>query len=187
MVAAFVKPLVEPGRVNSLSQALVKLIAPGVPDIYQGTELWDLSLVDPDNRRPVDYQLRRRLLEELEGLSAEQIMARSDEGLPKQWLTRQALRLRRQHPEWFGAESTYEGLVATGPQSDHVLALVRGGHVAAIVPRLVLGFDGWQNTTLKLPNGTWKNELTLEKVSGGEVAIADLLKKFPVALLHRTS
>ena len=74
---AFVRPLIWPGRVNSLAQSLIKLTAPGVPDIYQGNELWDLSLVDPDNRRPVDYEVRRRLLQEVRELSPEQILERA--------------------------------------------------------------------------------------------------------------
>ncbi len=73
---AFATPLIEPGRINSLSQTLIKLTAPGVPDIYQGPELWDLSLVDPDNRRPVDFALRRALLDEFSRLSSEAILAR---------------------------------------------------------------------------------------------------------------
>ncbi len=86
-LAAFVAPLVAPGRVSSLAQVLLKLTAPGVPDFYQGSEIWDLSLVDPDNRRPVDYELRRRLLADLEGNpTPEAILARVDEGLPKLWL-----------------------------------------------------------------------------------------------------
>ncbi|MGC2660830.1 MAG: malto-oligosyltrehalose synthase, partial [Bryobacteraceae bacterium] len=82
----FVTPLIQPGRVNSLAQVLLKLTAPGVPDLYQGSELWDLSLVDPDNRRPVDYEARRNLLRELPGLTASDVMRRIDEGLPKLWL-----------------------------------------------------------------------------------------------------
>src|SRR4029079_15391161 len=83
-LGAFVAPLVGPGRVVSLAQTLLKLTAPGVPDFYQGTEVWDLSLVDPDNRRPVDYALRRRLLAALAGdPSPEDVMSRMDEGLPK--------------------------------------------------------------------------------------------------------
>jgi len=85
----FVARLVNPGRINSLAQTLIKLTAPGIPDIYQGTELWDLSLVDPDNRRPVDFAFRRRLLNEIGGLSPEDILARMDEGLPKLWVIRQ--------------------------------------------------------------------------------------------------
>src|SRR4029077_5886502 len=100
---AFVAPLVEPGRINSLAQTLIKLTAPGVPDLYQGTELWTLTLVDPDNRAPVDYTLRRRLLDELEDATPEDIWRRIDEGLPKLWTIRQALGLRRGGPELAGA------------------------------------------------------------------------------------
>jgi (1->4)-alpha-D-glucan 1-alpha-D-glucosylmutase len=91
---AFLVPLIEPARVHSLALNLLKLTAPGIPDLYQGTELRDLSLVDPDNRRPVDYELRRRLLSELDGLCPEKVAARSDEGLPKLFMIRQALRTR---------------------------------------------------------------------------------------------
>ena len=112
---AFVAPLVEPGRINSLAQTLLKLTSPGVPDFYQGSELWDLSLVDPDNRRPVDYELRRRLLAELkEGRPPEAILARMDEGLPKLWLIHQGLQLRRRLPEAFGPEGDYEPLPGLG-------------------------------------------------------------------------
>ncbi len=90
----FVAPLVEAGHINSLAQTLLKLTAPGVPDLYQGGELWDLNLVDPDNRRPVDFKLRRRLLAELKSLSVEEIWRRRSEGLPKLWLIRQALEVR---------------------------------------------------------------------------------------------
>src|ERR1041385_6181024 len=93
-VASFLELLIEPGRINSLAQTLIKLTAPGVPDIYQGSELWDLSLVDPDNRRPVDFALRERLLAELRTLPLTEIVARSEEGLPKMWLIRQALAVR---------------------------------------------------------------------------------------------
>ena len=78
------------GTQTSLAQTLIKLTAPGIPDLYQGTELWDFSLVDPDNRRPVDYEVRRRLLNELPGLSPEAIWQRRQEGLPKLWIIRQS-------------------------------------------------------------------------------------------------
>ncbi|MGH9152851.1 MAG: malto-oligosyltrehalose synthase, partial [Acidimicrobiales bacterium] len=100
-LAGFVEALVAPGRVNSLAQVLVKLTAPGVPDTYQGSELWDLSLVDPDNRRPVDYGVRRRLLGQLAGLGPEAVLARADEGLPKLTVVREALQLRRRRPGAF--------------------------------------------------------------------------------------
>ncbi|MES1242602.1 MAG: malto-oligosyltrehalose synthase [Acidobacteriota bacterium] len=184
---AFVAPLIEPGRINSLAQTLLKLTAPGVPDLYQGTELWDLSLVDPDNRRPVDYDGRRRLLRELEGdPEPEAILARMDEGLPKLWLTRQALHLRRRRPELFAGG--YLPLIPRGERSKHAFAFVRGGGAVTVVPRLVMGLAGdWQGTSLELPPGRWRNELTGEDVAGEEVRLAGLLRRFPVALLSQVA
>ncbi|HYO12129.1 MAG TPA: malto-oligosyltrehalose synthase [Thermoanaerobaculia bacterium] len=184
----FVTPLIEPGRLSSLSQVLLKLAAPGVPDTYQGTELWDLSLVDPDNRRPVDYDLRRRLVRELEaGMTPEQILARMDEGLPKLWVIRQALHLRRRHPELFGPESDYRPLQAWGEKAAHVVAFGRGEGFIAVAPRLVIGLGGdWGDTVLPLPEGRWHNELTGEEIEGGERCLPGLLARFPVALLSRS-
>ncbi len=186
-LAAFVAPLVEPARVSSLAQTLLKLAAPGVPDFYQGTEIWDLSLVDPDNRRPVDYDLRRRLLADLKrGPTAEEVLARMEEGLPKLWVVHQGLQLRRRNPEPFGPIGDYEPLRASGPRADHAVAFTRHGEVAVVVPRLPLRLDGdWQGTTLELPPGRWRNELTGEEIKGGERPVADLLERFPVALLER--
>jgi (1->4)-alpha-D-glucan 1-alpha-D-glucosylmutase len=185
-VDAFVAPLVPPGRVNSLAQTLLKLVAPGLPDFYQGCELWDLSLVDPDNRRPVDYELRRRLLAELEGLPAGQVLQRMDEGLPKLFLIREALALRRRRPDAFGAgeEGRPRALPARGRRAEHVVALVRGSGVIAVAPRLVLSLaaTGWEDTALDLPAGSWTNVLDGASVSG-RVELADLLARFPVALL----
>jgi (1->4)-alpha-D-glucan 1-alpha-D-glucosylmutase len=167
-----------------LAQTLLKLTAPGVPDLYQGTEVWNLSLVDPDNRRPVDYDLRRRLLHELEGARPEQLCARVDEGLPKLWLIRQALALRRRRPELFGPQADYQPLLAKGERAAHVVALARGGGVVTVVPRLVLGLNGeWGNTTLEVPHGAWSNELTGDDIDGHVTRMADLLARFPVALL----
>jgi (1->4)-alpha-D-glucan 1-alpha-D-glucosylmutase len=185
-LAAFVAPLVEPGRITSLAQVLVKLTAPGVPDTYQGTELWDLSLVDPDNRRPVDYELRRRLLGELPGLHAGAIWARAEVGLPKLHVVREALHLRRRRPEAFGPDGGYEPLFAAGARAGHVVAFSRGGRSATVVPRLVLGLAGrWEGTSVSLPGGEWRNVLTGEEVAGGTVALGSLLAAFPVALLER--
>jgi (1->4)-alpha-D-glucan 1-alpha-D-glucosylmutase len=185
-LAAFVAPLVHAGRVNGLAQTLLKLTAPGVPDLYQGTEVWNLSLVDPDNRRSVDYDLRRRLLSELEGATPEQIWARVDEGMPKLWLIRQALALRRRQPELFGPQGDYQPLLAKGERAAHVVAFVRGSRVVTVVPRLVLKLNGeWGNTTLKVPDGAWRNELTGDDVDGDVTRMADLLARFPVALLIR--
>jgi (1->4)-alpha-D-glucan 1-alpha-D-glucosylmutase len=187
---AFVAPLVEPGRITSLALTLIRLTAPGVPDTYQGSELWDLSLVDPDNRRPVDYGLRRKLLGELkQGLAPEEILARMDEGLPKLWVIRQGLHLRRRLREAFDEKGEYSPLQARGARAENVVAFARGGgggQVVTVVPRLVLGLlEEWGDTTLDLPAGSWRNELTGEDLEGGERRLGDLLARFPVALLAR--
>ena len=183
---AFVTPLVQPGRVNSLAQTLIKCTAPGVPDIYQGMDLWNLSVVDPDNRRPVDFERRRGLLSELDTLSPAQILARADEGLPKLWVIREALALRRRRPETFGPEGVYEPIVARGPKADHAVAYLRGGRVLILVPRLILGLaDDWQDTVLPLPPGRWYNRLSGASLEGGDRPVDDILTPFPVALFER--
>lgn len=183
---AFVQPLVQPGRVNSLAQTLLKLTSPGVPDVYQGTELWDLSLVDPDNRRPVDFARRTALLAEVDRLSVAEIVERMDEGLPKLWVVRQALQLRRRRPDAFGTAGTYEPLAITGARAKHAIGFSRGTMVAIVVPRLVLGLaDGWEDTTCVLAPGEWRNELTGERYTGGAVRLSQILGLFPVALLSR--
>lgn len=186
----FVDKVKEAGQVNSLAQTLIKHTAPGVPDLYQGTELWDLSLVDPDNRRPVDYALRRRLLAELKAMSgddlAKRIMARVDEGLPKMWVIHQALHLRREKKEWFGADASYMPLVVEGSRRAHVIAYLRADRVATIAPRLMMRLLGsWRDTMVTLPEGAWRNRLTGALSSGGKVAMRELVKDFPVALLVR--
>jgi (1->4)-alpha-D-glucan 1-alpha-D-glucosylmutase len=182
----FVTPLVEPGRITSLAQTLVKLTAPGVPDLYQGTELWSLTLVDPDNRAPVDYALRRRLLDELEDTTPEDVWRRIDEGLPKLWVIRQALALRRRRPEPFGARGDYRPLEARGARGKHAVAFMRGEAAITIVPRLVLGLAGeWGDTAIELPTGRWRNELTGDIVDGGLTRLADVLRRFAVALLAK--
>ena len=101
----FVATLVEPGRVNALAQVALRLLSPGVPDTYQGTELWDLSLVDPDNRRPVDYRARSSALSAIEGRTPEDLWAERQhraEGWPKLALVRECLHLRRRRPDAFG-------------------------------------------------------------------------------------
>ncbi len=184
---SFVKPLVTPGRVNSLAQTLVKLTSPGVPDTYQGTELWDLSLVDPDNRRPVDFGRRRALLGEMEQMTAQEVMDGAEEGLPKMLVTARALRLRRRRPELFGAAGAYEPVAAAGARAHHVVAFTRGGSAATVVPRLVVGLGRepvWGDTSVALADRPWRNVLTGEDVAGGQVEMAKLLASFPVALLE---
>jgi len=186
----FVDRIKDAGRINSLAQTLIKHTVPGVPDLYQGTEVWDLSLVDPDNRRPVDYERRRQLLADLRGLSGDniavQIMQRAEEGMPKMWVIYQALQLRREYPERFGTNSSYTPLAAEGSRGDHVIAYLRGDTVATIVPRWTTKVSGaWRDTYVSLPQGIWKNRLTGSKMQGGRVALRNLLRDFPVALLVR--
>jgi len=185
-IETFVTPLVSAGRVNSLAQTLIKCTAPGVPDIYQGMELWDLSLVDPDNRRPVDFERRRLLLSALDTLSPAEILARTDEGLPKLWVIREALALRRRQREAFGREGAYEPIVPRGERAAHAVAYLRGRGVLVLVPRLVLGLDDdWKDTVLPLPPGRWNNRLSGALLEGGDRSVAEILTPFPVALLER--
>lgn len=199
--------LVEPGRITSLAQVALKLTAPGIPDIYQGTEIWDASLVDPDNRRPVDYGARQRLLARLDGATAEDVWAAMNDGAPKLWLIRQGLAMRRAHAECFGAGGAYQPLVATGGRARHVVAFTRDARVATVVPRLLMGLAAaagapytgrapvpghtayagywWADTHVELPFGRWRNWLTAERVTGGLVPLAELLARFPIALLAR--
>ena len=183
----FVERILKPGRFNSLAQTLLKFTAPGVPDTYQGCELWDLSLVDPDNRRPVDFAERRQLLDELtSGMDPEEISSRSDSGMPKLWVTHQALCLRRDHPEWFGAHAAYSPLFAEGQRADHLIGFLRGDSVAVFVPRWPLKLAGrWGNTSVDLPSGNWSNLLTRDSIEGGPIRAQALLQHFPVALLVR--
>ncbi len=180
--------LQRPGRINSLAQKLLQLTAPGVPDLYQGSELWDLSLVDPDNRRAVDFDLRRRLLRELEGLDAEAVWARADEGLPKLWVVSKALGVRARRPAAFGPKAGYEPLVAEGEASEHVVAYCRGGEVLPIVPRKIIGLEGgggFRGTTLELPAGRWSDALSGAVHRSGPVRLDEVLGQFPAALLVR--
>ncbi|MFZ0429895.1 MAG: malto-oligosyltrehalose synthase [Acidobacteriota bacterium] len=182
----FVTPLVTPGRINSLAQTLLKLTAPGVPDIYQGAELWDLSLVDPDNRRPVDFGLRRRLLGRIRDMSVDEAMAGIDEGLPKLWVIRHALHFRKMQPALFGPEGSYRPLRARGGKEEHAVAFQRGDGAVTVVPRLVLGLGGdWADTVLTIPGGTWINLLTGDRFTSRDVPLSRLLERFPVALLAR--
>jgi (1->4)-alpha-D-glucan 1-alpha-D-glucosylmutase len=183
----FVGGVLEAGRINSLAQTLLKCTASGVPDTYQGSELWDLSLVDPDNRRPVDYDLRRGMLSELQsGMDVDEIVRRMDSGMPKLHVIHNALRLRREHPEWFGPEAAYTPITVKGSKIDHVIAYQRGDSVVVVVPRWPLRLGGnWAATSLELPLGKWRNIFTGETPTGGQQRMGPLLRRFPVALLTR--
>ena len=182
----FVRPLVQLGRINSLAQALIKLTSPGIPDIYQGMELWNLSLVDPDNRQPVDYELRRRLLRDLQCATVSDIVQRTDEGLPKLWVVRRALRLRAQMPEAFGPAGAFLPIEVTGSRRKHLVAFSRGSRAITLAPRLVAKLaNDWGDTAVTLPEGRWKNEFTGANLAGGRTAAHTLFSEFPVCLLSR--
>lgn len=185
-VADFVAPLVEPGRVNSLSQKLICLTAPGVPDLYRGSEVWDLSLVDPDNRRPVGLETLARLLEQAEVVPAGRAWRESAaSGLPKLLLVRRALAARRRLPEAFAPGAAYRPLPASGQRAAHLVAFLRGERALTLAPRLVLGLrGGWGDTVIQLPPGRWRGELGAGCWEG-EVSVAELLSDFPVQLLVR--
>jgi (1->4)-alpha-D-glucan 1-alpha-D-glucosylmutase len=184
----FVRRVMVPGRINSLAQTLAKYTAPGVPDLYQGSEIWDLSLVDPDNRRPVDYDLRQRMLSDLQTMDAAEIAGLlavpDDAGFPKLFVVHESLKLRREHLEWFGPDAGYTPIVAKGAQAQHAVAFLRSDSVLTVSERLPLSLGGdWAGTTIDVPAGTWRNRLTGQMVDGGTVELAELLKLFPVALL----
>ncbi|MBE7181660.1 MAG: hypothetical protein INR71_10725 [Terriglobus roseus] len=186
----FVGGIDRSGRVNSLTQTLLKYVSPGMPDLYQGGELWDHSLVDPDNRRPVDYDLRASLLKQLKAMSPQQFVetleSRFADGSPKLWLIHQALRLRNERPESFGADAAYTPINANGPAADHVAAFQRGKDVIAVGQRFAQTLGGdWGETTLDLPNGSWTDRLSGLQHAGGRIQLATLLQHFPVALLVR--
>jgi (1->4)-alpha-D-glucan 1-alpha-D-glucosylmutase len=182
---SFIEPLILPGRINSLSQTLIKMMVSGVPDFYQGTELWDLSLVDPDNRRPVDFDLRSNLVGRCKQLPATDALKDWESGLPKLWLTVRVLALRRERPQEFSERSKYQPLVAQGAHLGNVLAFRRGENLIAVVPRFTMTVGGdWGDTRLPLPRGTWRNRFT-DAVVQGAVGPADLFDAFPVALLVR--
>jgi (1->4)-alpha-D-glucan 1-alpha-D-glucosylmutase len=182
---SFIAPLILPGRINSLSQTLIKMIVSGVPDFYQGTELWDLSLVDPDNRRPVDFDLRTDLVRRCKHLSATEALRDWDSGLPKLWLTAQVLALRRERPDEFSDQSKYQPLVAQGAHLGNLLAFRRGENLIAVVPRFTMTVSGdWGDTRLPLPRGTWKNRFTGALLQGAASPL-ELFDAFPVALFSR--
>ncbi|MGA9376117.1 MAG: malto-oligosyltrehalose synthase [Mycobacterium sp.] len=158
-------------RTDSLGQKLLALTVPGVPDIYQGTELFDDSLVDPDNRRPVDYAARRAALR--------------DGTDPKMRVTHAALRLRRELPETF-LDGDYRPVLADGSASAHLVAFLRGDDVLVAVSRwtVKLAESGWGDTTLTLPDGIWTDRLT-GRIHGGTPAATELFAELPVALLER--
>lgn len=180
----FVDEIVAAGRSNSLSAKLLQLTGPGVPDVYQGTELWDLSLVDPDNRRPVDFAARARMLAKLDADFAQgSLPSVDDTALAKLLVTSRALRLRRESPELFGV---YRPAVVEGRSADHAVAVHRGG-VTVVATRLPVGLarrGGWGDTVLLRPDIQGTDVLTGRRTGAGAVRLADLLVTYPVALIE---
>lgn len=194
------------GTLNSLSQTLIKITAPGVPDFYQGTELWDLNLVDPDNRRPVDFEKRKTLLRDIRdsakkdafSLIAESFRTKED-GRLKLFLIHRALQARKENVDVF-QKGSYIPLGVDGAFKDHVVTFAKNydhSWAVTIAPRLLtaliqegelpLGRQVWNDTYIILPEGTpalWKDAITAQVVKGKRtLPIADVINYFPVALL----
>jgi (1->4)-alpha-D-glucan 1-alpha-D-glucosylmutase len=162
-----------------------------VPDFYQGSELWDLSLVDPDNRRPVDYDARIGLLAGLTESAAPDTAAEWDLGRPKLWLIARVLQLRREHPDWFVGG----GYTPVATSAGNAIAFGRGpaggstdgsATVITVATRLPVALarrGGWGEHTVTLPGGTWTDLLTGSSVAGGSARLSELLAELPVALL----
>ncbi len=167
-------------RATVLGQKLLQLLLPGVPDTYQGCEVVNLSLVDPDNRRPVDFDASERRLARLD--AGEPVLDLDDEKL---MVTSRALRLRRDLPEAFGAEAGYAPLESS---TEHVVGFVRTELVACVVtraPHRLAAAGGWSDQTVSLPEGTWHDELSGRDLDGSVALCSDLFASLPVALLRR--
>jgi (1->4)-alpha-D-glucan 1-alpha-D-glucosylmutase len=202
-LAALAGRATEIGLVSSLAQVLLRTTAPGVPDLYQGNELWDDSLVDPDNRRPVDFAVRRRLLDELGAAPdvADLVRSRRD-GRLKLWVLTRALRARRDHAGCFGADGEYVPLQVDGPCAGHVVAYARVAPdgkdaVLVVAPRLTAAIGGdrrpalgedWTGTTIRLPEQlqgrVWTSLLDpgAAQTTAPTLEVGDLLGRVPVAL-----
>ena len=210
-LGTFVERVAKFGCINALAQTLIRCTAPGVPDTYQGTENWDFSLVDPDNRRPVDYGARSNQLSALEGrmdssesrlILAMELAADMDDPRVKLFVIARALGCRRKYSEAFNG-GEYHPVQVTGAKSAHVFAYIRGSSacsVLVVVPRLptalvppgenpTRGSQLWEDTKLILPpdlSGVWENYLTGEQVNvDGTLLVGEALKSFPVCLMVR--
>jgi (1->4)-alpha-D-glucan 1-alpha-D-glucosylmutase len=185
------------GAINSLAQTLLKLTSPGVPDIYQGNEIWDFSLVDPDNRRPVDYKVRAEMLSCLSTKSPEDLLRNWPDGRIKMFLTQQTLRFRNEHVDLFRS-GNYLPLPATGAFADCCIAFARqlnGQWIIAVAPRLSsrVGFPPiggrWKDTAVELPEN-----LSLERVremftgrdlqiQNRQIRLAEVMSMLPFAMV----
>ena len=187
-----------PGIVNALAQVAVKMISPGVVDTYQGCELWNFSLVDPDNRRAVDYARAREILTRCENATdraalCRELLATPEDGAVKLFVTWIGLQHRRRTPELF-LHGDYEALRAP----DDVVAIARahaGARAICIAPRFAYRRAGsewplgraWNDDTVVLPDGRFTNLLTGTQMNGGAVPLRELLVEFPIAWLERAN
>jgi (1->4)-alpha-D-glucan 1-alpha-D-glucosylmutase len=191
------KEIIRLGVINSLTQSLLKLTSPGVPDIYQGTEIWDYSLVDPDNRRPVDYELRRQMLKSLTKVTPEELMKTWPDGRIKLFLTKHILQLRRRHANLF-ERGEYLPLHASGTFAECCVSFVRhldDNRIVVIAPRLSsrIGFppigEAWQDTAVQLPETFLLKEahdlFTCQPIrhTKGQVAMRDVFSVLPFAVI----
>jgi len=170
------------GWSNSLAAKLIQITAPGVPDVYQGSELWETSLVDPDNRRPVDYDIRRLYLAAVDAGAHPPV---DETGAAKLLVASRALRLRRDRPDLF---TRYAPLEAFGERSDNVVAFDRGGAItlATRLPVTLESLGGWADTHIMLPGHGLEDVLTGRRYAGGDHTLAELFDTYPVALLAPT-
>ncbi|GAA1990929.1 malto-oligosyltrehalose synthase [Microbacterium pumilum] len=179
IVDAFVAEIETAGWSNSLSAKVLQLVGPGVPDVYQGSELWDHSLVDPDNRRPVDFALRARLLAEIDAGAQPPVDAT---GAAKLLVTARSLRLKRDRPDLF---ARYTPMSVVGEAGAHAVAFDRGGALA-VATRLPVGLarrGGWGDTVLLRHSGSTTDVFTGRRFEGSTIPLRDLLATYPVALL----
>lgn len=179
----FVSELEVPGWINSLQQLTLRLTAPGFPDIYQGCEIWNHSLTDPDNRRPVDFAQISELFDQLTDRCCREIMYEQQQGLPKMFIIKKVLELRAKVPE-FNEPDSYQQLDVAGTRHENLIAYMRGSSVIVLVPRLSMSLkNNWGATRLTIPDGRWQNIFTDQIINSGSQKIKDLLKEFPVAVL----
>src|SRR5215467_11678758 len=191
------KEIIRLGAINSLTQTLLKLTSPGVPDIYQGNEIWDFSLVDPDNRRPVDYKVRAEMLSCLTTKSPEELLQNWADGRIKMFLTQRALHFRSEHVDLF-RNGDYLPLPASGAFADCVIAFARKldrRSVIVIVPRLSsrVGFppigDKWKDTSIELPEGfplkRWRQIFTGHElwIKDRQIRLTDAMSMLPFAMI----
>jgi (1->4)-alpha-D-glucan 1-alpha-D-glucosylmutase len=186
----FAERIAARGMIYSLAQTVLKLTSPGVPDIYQGNELWDFSLVDPDNRRAVDYEARKALLANLDKRTPDDLLENWTDGAIKMKIIQSILTFRREFPQLFTL-GQYEPLEVRGEHATQVIAFLRkheSSELLVVVPRRLGQVESWRDTRLPLRPSRWKNILTgapLE-VAGEDVPLSEIFAEWPLAVLQRT-